>query len=281
MGEALFERHLKRVVRRIDVLLEHSDQPEGLEDSPLVGAEFAARSIYRRVELNIFHQVAGVRSDVGRAQQPAWRKLTLDRQVPVVDHRDHKVRGRIVSIGRGGRVEDIVRGRRAGGRKRIRNSTVRIAEWTIRLRQNQAGAERCRRAPRLMVNRGKVSVVKHTSPAADAGLPVSKDVPRETQAWSKVLDRAVVSPFGNALVAGKQQTLRSVGEYLGSDALLVSGGIKLHHPAIQRVPREERLEAESHVHGQTTADVIVVLKVDPVEVVAVHEKLAAALGQLV
>src|SRR5262249_43348878 len=144
-----------------------------------------------------------------------------------------------------------------------------------------ARAERSCRTPCLVIDRRKVGVVKHSNAAANARLPVAEDVPSKAQSRSEVLDCAVVPPLRNPRVAGKQQTLRRVGEYLRRDALLVRDGIELHHPPIERVPREERLEAKPCVQRQSAAHVIVILNIESVEVVAVHKELAAALSQLV
>src|SRR5262249_41016886 len=62
---------------------------------------------------------------------------------------------------------------------------------------------------------------------------------------------------------------------------LVRRRTELHHPPVEGTPWKKRLPAKSHVQCQPTAHVIVVLKIEPVEIVAVHKELTAALRELI
>ena len=281
MRHALFPRQLQRMVVRIYV----SDIR--LHGRERVSFEFTATGRVHeevgcaRVRLSgrgaagagvvilRFQDVKASRSDVRRAQQNARRQLTLDGQVPLVNHW-HVIRAaRVVrhrDLIKRRTVRKVCRCGKRAGKGRVGSSlrpvavqsclrrcfcTQRVAERTGRRRRSGgAGADRGKyelraEGPFIHVTIAQhahgARVVKNARPTTEARLAVTEHIVGKAHARCESLQVGIESVLGhtriarNAVLAGKQYAWRRIGVHLRGNVCCHGDKIDLR-PAIPCIP---------------------------------------------
>src|SRR5262249_22338941 len=230
-------------------------------------------------------------------QHTGWQ-LALDGQVPVIHRRnlvfiyripaqDELIQGELrIRRRREGRGERINAALSCAAERRLRRrfDAPRVAErpWFDRAGQS---AQYDLWAEGSLVDKPVVddavyaAIEEDSEPATQGRLAVTENIVRETDAGGEVVQAGADAVFRHTGVTREEHSGWRVGELFGMDTGEKVRQPKLLHAPLELVPGQERLIAQSQVHGQSPADMKIVLNIRADEIVAVILEFSRALTE--